>query len=387
MTVPAGVPQILSGDVPTSAASDRATPGATRDLASRFKSRFAADFYRELVSGTVVSSIGMGTYLGDCDDAEDARYVSVLTEGMARGLNVLDTGINYRCQRSERAVGRAVRQAISSGTITREEILVCTKGGFVPLDLQPPSSREEYRSYLEREYFDRGIISPQDLVGGHCLKPRFIADQIERSRTNLGLDHIDIFYVHNPEHQLESLDRAPFLDVMREVFSELESQVAKGTIGVYGCATWHGFRLFAANRMHLSLVDLLRTAHEAGGPDHHFRALQLPVNLAMNEAVRSPTQQCDGKYVSILDLARQLDTDVFASASLMQAQLTQGLPPEAGVAFPSLSTDAQRAIAFVRALPVASALVGMKTTEHLDENLVAGYPVPPIKRVRRTPVL
>ncbi len=155
---------------------------------------------------------------------------------------------------------------------------------------------------------------------------------------------------------------------------------------MYGCATWHGFRLFAANRSHLSLVELLKVAREAGGPDHHFRAVQLPVNLAMTEAIRAPTQQHDGKNFSILGLAQQMDVDVFASASLMQKQLTHGLPPEAGVAFPSLATDAQRAIAFVRSLPVASALVGMKTVEHLEENLVAGHPVQPIKRSPRRPV-
>lgn len=390
MNAPAGTAQKLDRPADDnrreSTAPNRATPEGTRRFADRFEDRFAADFFRDLDSRIVVSSVGMGTYLGDCDDDEDSRYVSVLTAGVQRGLNVVDTGINYRCQRSERAVGHAIGLAIGSGSISRDEILVCTKAGFVPLEGQPPQSREEYRAYLEREYFDRSVISPKDLVGGHCLKPRFIADQIERSRANLGVGCIDVFYVHNPEHQLETLGRAEFLDAMRDVFAELESQVAKGTIGVYGCATWHGFRLFAANRNHLSLVELLKVAREAGGPDHHFRAAQLPVNLAMNEAIRSPTQQHDGKNFSILGLARAMDVDVFASASLMQAQLAHGLPPEAGVAFPSLSTDAQRAIAFVRSLPVASALVGMKTVEHLEENLVAGHPAQPIRRSPRRPV-
>jgi Predicted oxidoreductases (related to aryl-alcohol dehydrogenases) len=56
----------------------------------------------------------------------------------------------------------------------------------------------------------------------------------------------------------------------------------------------------------------------------------------------------------------------------MQAQLTRDLPPAVHALFPSLSTDAQRAIAFVRSLPVAAALVGMKTLPHLQENLSAG---------------
>ncbi len=386
MTATASSGQTLDRDRTAASAVHHATPEGTRRFAARFQDRFAADFYRELDSGILASSIGIGTYLGECSDEEDARYVSLIAEGLSRGINIVDTGINYRCQRSERAVGRAIRQALNSGSIARDEVVICTKGGFVPLDGQPPGSRKEYGAYLDREYFDRNVISPSNLVGGHCLKPRFIADQIERSRANLGVRRIDLFYVHNPEQQLESVGRAEFLDIMRDLFSELESQVQLGSIGAYGCATWHGFRLFAANRSHLSLMELLGVAREAGGPDHHFRAVQLPVNLAMTEGVRAPTQQYEGKNLSILDLARQMDLTVLASASLMQSQLTSGLPPEAGKAFPWLKTDAQRAIAFVRALPVTSALVGMKTIAHLDENLIAGHPVQSKARSPRAPV-
>src|SRR5215213_5463172 len=84
----------------------RATADATARFAKRFAGSFAPDFYRDTATANTVSSIGMGTYLGECDDEEDARYALVMTAGIGRGLNVLDTAINYRCQRSERAVGR-----------------------------------------------------------------------------------------------------------------------------------------------------------------------------------------------------------------------------------------------------------------------------------------
>jgi aryl-alcohol dehydrogenase-like predicted oxidoreductase len=83
----------------------------------------------------------------------------------------------------------------------------------------------------------------------------------------------------------------------------------------------------------------------------------------------------NGKPASVLDLARELGISVFASASLMQSQLTRDLPPAVKTLFPALSTDAQRAIAFVRSLPVSTALVGMKTIPHLKENLTAGSAV------------
>jgi aryl-alcohol dehydrogenase-like predicted oxidoreductase len=349
----------------------RATSEGTQRFAERFAAQFAPGFYRD-AAGLTVSSIGMGTYLGDCDDAEDERYAATLGDGISNGLNLLDTAINYRCQRSERAVGLALRNTIESSRAMRDEIVVCTKGGYVPLEGAPPESRAEYDSYLKEQYFQAGTMSASDVVaGGHCMKPAFLDNQIQRSRTNLGVECIDVYYLHNPEQQLDKVDRTKFLAVVSDAFATLESAVASGYIGSYGCATWNGFRTFAASRNHLSLTELVDIARLVGGKEHHFRVVQLPVNLAMTEAVRAPTQNDDGKNRSLLDLAESLGMSVVASAALMQAQLTQNLPAEVRKLFPALETDAQRAIAFVRSLPVASALVGMRTNAHLSENLLA----------------
>lgn len=351
----------------------KATAAGTKRFADRFADSFGPDFYRSAPSHLLMSSIGMGTYLGECDDGEDARYVEALAAGIAHGLNVLDTAINYRCQRSERAVGRALRKAIDNGSVQRNEIVLCTKGGYVPLEGQPPGSRKEYDSYLNREYFNRKVMSRTDLVaGGHCLKPHFLADQIERSRANLGVECIDVFYIHNPEQQLDSVASQKFRSMMSEAFAELESQVQAGRISSYGCATWNGFRVFAAAKNHLSLSDLVDIAKTVGGKSHHFRYVQAPVNLAMTEAIRIPTQQMNGKNAPLLDTARELGVSVVASAALMQGQLAQNLPDGVRSLFPALTTDAQRAIAFVRALPIATALVGTRSIRHLEENIEAG---------------
>ncbi|MBA2708383.1 MAG: aldo/keto reductase [Gemmatimonadaceae bacterium] len=351
----------------------RATPEGTRRFADRFAGNYVEDFYRAFGPQLLASSIGMGTYLGLCDDDEDARYVKVLSEGLTRGLNLLDTAINYRCQRSERAVGRAVRAAIESGAVARDEIILCTKGGYVPLEGKPPESRHDYTAYLKHEFFDHAIMDPSDVIaGGHCLTPRFLDSQIEASLANLGVACIDVYYLHNPEQQLETLGEEQFTNVMRAAFTGLEKKVSSGAIGVYGCATWSGFRVFAANRNHLSLSLLSQIAEEVGGKDHHFRIVQLPVNLAMPEGIRAPTQQADGSNSALLPLAGSMGISVVASASLMQSQLTHDLPPGVRSLFPGMESDAQRAIAFVRSLPLSCALVGMRAIDHLEENLGAG---------------
>lgn len=348
----------------------RATPEGTKRFRKRFAKAQADHFYRDIANGALVSSLGFGTYLGECDDSEDARYTAAATAAFEKGLNLVDTAINYRCQRSERAVGEAVRDAIAARKIKREEIVVCTKGGYVPLDRIPPTTKEAYREFLDSEYFERGVMAPADVVGGgHCLTPRYLEDQIERSRNNLGLEVIDVYYLHNPEQQLEVLDRPKFVAVMREAFGTLEKQAKRGVIGVYGCATWNGFRVPADAKNHLSLEELVSIAREVGGPNHHFKVIQLPINLAMTEAVRLPTQTLGNDRINLLEAARRLGVSVVASATLMQSQLTKSLPQQVRSAFPGFKTDARRAIAFTQSLPVVAALVGMKSRVHLEENL------------------
>ena len=356
--------------------SGHATAAGTTRFANRFASSLTPQFYRSVVDRICVSSIGMGTYLGDYDDAEDARYVTVLAAGIERGLNLIDTAINYRCQRSERATGLAIRRVIEDRIANRDEIVVSTKGGYIPLDGSPPASRDLYDSFLATEYFDRGVMTRNDVVsGGHSIAPSFIADQIRRSLANLGLSTIDIYYLHNPEQQQSALDGASFRKALTSAFRELENQVQLGNIRAYGCATWNGFRQDSASPNKLDLEEIVGIARKVGGSSHHFHVVQLPVNLAMTEAVRTLNQTLSGRKVSLLEAAASLGVTVVASASLMQSQLTRGLPETLSMTFPSLDTDAQRAIAFVRSLPVCSALVGMRSLNHLSENLGAAREV------------
>jgi aryl-alcohol dehydrogenase-like predicted oxidoreductase len=353
-------------------AARQATTTGTRRFAERTRGR-AEEFLSILPRKLAVGALGVGTYLGDCTDADDAAYATTIRAAISRGVNVLDTAINYRCQRSERAVGHAVNEAIASGEARRDELVVCTKGGYVAHDGQPPASREDYEQWLERELFAPGIVPRDELVrGGHSIAPRFLARQLAKSRANLGLHTIDIYYVHNPEEQLLTVDRATFSRRMRAAFVLLEERAAAGEIAGYGCATWTGFRVPPEHRQHLALAMLVALAREVGGTAHHFRAIQLPLSLAMPEAARVPTQPLGRQLVPLLEAADALGIGVVASAPLMQGRLTSGLPDELHELFPECTTDAQRALRFTASLPgVNTVLAGMRRREHLVENLGA----------------
>lgn len=352
-----------------------ATAEGTARYATRLRSAVAEGHFRTLDGNVQTSSLGLGTYLGREDADTDVRYQEAIGRALGLGITVIDTAVNYRQQRSERAVGTALEEAVRQERVRRDEVLVTTKGGFIPLDA---ADRRDPRTYFTATYLETGLITPDDVVAGsHCLTPRYLRDQLERSRANLGLGTIDVYYVHNPETQLDAVDRPEFLRRMRDAFGALEEAVGEGRIVRYGTATWNGYRQDAGTPGSLSLEELVAAARDVGGADHHFRVVQLPYNLAMPEAFTRATQRVGSETVPLLEAARRLGLYVMASASVYQGQLTRGLPSVIADFLPGLSTDAQRALQFVRSTPgIGTALVGMKSVAHVDENAAVGRLAP-----------
>jgi aryl-alcohol dehydrogenase-like predicted oxidoreductase len=211
------------------------------------------------------------------------------------------------------------------------------------------------------------------------MTPRYLEDQIERSRVNLDLETIDIYYLHNPETQLSELPRREVMRRLRAAFELLEGAARDQRIGLYGTATWSGFRQPQSARDFLSLPDLAALAEEVGGPAHRFRVVQLPYNLAMTEAFTLANQGAPRDTIPLLESARRLGVYVMSSASIYQGQLATNLPAVIARFLPGLDTDAQRALQFVRSTPgVGTALVGMKAAAHVAEaaRLCAVSPVP-----------
>jgi aryl-alcohol dehydrogenase-like predicted oxidoreductase len=344
----------------------RATAEATAAYASRFP-ELPGHFRPAL--GVSVSSIGIGTYLGESDDETDRAYEEAIKASIRGGINLIDTAVNYRFQRSERNIGKALGQLVAAREIERDQIVVATKGGYITFDGAVPANP---RAWFEEHYVRTGIVAPADLVdGSHCMTPKYIGAMLELSRRNLNLETIDIYYIHNPETQLEAMVR------IKTIFEFLEGAVAGGKIGVYGTATWNGFRAAPTERGWLSLDELMRAAREVAGDAHHFSAIQLPYNLAMPEAVTRSNQFVQAGKATTLAAAKTLGLAVSASASLLQGQLSRGLPPIVANAFSGFATDAQRSIQFVRSTPgVDVALVGMKSVDHVRDTLETAHKPP-----------
>jgi aryl-alcohol dehydrogenase-like predicted oxidoreductase len=343
-----------------------ATPEGTDRYRKRFHGKIPLAHFREAQS-LWMSSIGIGTYLGNCDDATDLAYHQAVVRAVEAGCNVIDSAINYRLQRSERSIGTALKE-LAKNDYGRDEIVVATKGGFIPYDSAPP---KDVRKYIEETFLKPGLLSASDIVSGcHCMTPKYLLSQLDGSLRNLDVECADIYYVHNPETQLGTITREEFDNRLLKAFETLEEAVAAGKIRMYGIATWNAFRNEVSAKDYLSLPQVVALAEKAGGKNHRFKVIQLPLNLGMSEALSSANQRVGDKESTVLEAAQALDVTVMCSASVLQGQLTRNLPAIIGDTFEGMETDGQRALQFVRSTPgVTTALVGMKQASHVEENL------------------
>src|SRR6266436_2768526 len=292
--------------------NSHATAESTKRYADRFRSLAAPGHFRE-AHGLTLSSLGIGTYLGQPDDKTDGTYAASVIAAVENGLNVIDTAVNYRFQRSERSIGSALKQLAQKG-FARDEFILCTKGGYLTPDGPMPSDPNEY---FYREYIQPGIFKPDEIVqGSHCMTARFLENQLDRSLRNLGVDSIDVYHLHNPETQLSEVSRPDFLERVRDAFIYLESAATAGKIQFYGMATWNGFRQEATARESMQLAEFEQLARDIAGETHHFRFVQIPFNLAMTEALTLGNQTVAGNVKTVMEAASELGITLIASASL-----------------------------------------------------------------------
>jgi len=312
-----------------------------------------------------LSNVGVGTYLGEPDSKTDEMVTEAVKKSILSGVNVIDSAINYRSQKAERSVGKAISELITDGKISRDQIFLSSKNGYVTNDADVKLG---FWEYVKQEYTEKGIVSEGDITSGyHCMTTSYLSDQLDRSLKNLDVECIDLMYLHNAvEGQIKDVSREQFLENLKSVFELYEQKRDEGKIQFYGMATWECFRVASDNAQYLSLEETVNLAQKIGGVNHGFRFIQLPFNMHYDQALLAKNQTLSNQSISILEAAVTLGIGVFTSVPFMQGRLlAPGAMPEFSDLKPSL-----RALQFIRSSPgVLAPLVGQKSIEHVSENL------------------
>ncbi|MFQ5846591.1 MAG: aldo/keto reductase [Candidatus Methylomirabilales bacterium] len=253
-----------------------ATPAGTR----AYTSRFTPLGYVPLGSTDLsTSKVGFGGYR---IDDETAEHREALEQALVAGCNLIDTSTNYTDGGSERCVGAVLGALVRAGKLRREEVIVVSKIGYV--------QGTNMVLAQEREAAGEPIPEIVRYMEGcwHCIHPEFLGEQLQRSLARLQLKTLDVCLLHNPEYffsdakkrgrgPLEAV-RAEFYRRLRDAFAFFEGQVAAGTIRWYGVSSNTAVSS-APDPEATSLSRMRAAAREAAGPDHHFRILQVPMNL------------------------------------------------------------------------------------------------------------
>jgi aryl-alcohol dehydrogenase-like predicted oxidoreductase len=327
-----------------------------------------------LFDGLYLSSIGMGTYLGDLSTEDDNAMENAVYESIKSGaINVIDTAINYRAMKSEKSIGRALLRLRKEGIISRDQVFICTKNGYITNDGDYPSI--DVMEYMQRMFISTGIIKPDEISSGYnVLNPNYIERCIEKSLTNMHLSSIDLVYIHNAfESWHEDIKREEFMQMLSRVFEVYERYRSINKIRYYGMATWTCFRVPPDNKEYLSLEEVVNLAKKVGGKQHGFRFIQLPYNLAYSEALLLKGQNVGTeKNLTILEAAEKLNIKVFTSIPLFQSRLLRAQIPD----YMGLTDQVTKLVQVIRSSPsVIAPLIGYKKPQHIEQNLkIANIP-------------
>jgi aryl-alcohol dehydrogenase-like predicted oxidoreductase len=352
------------------------TPSGTKKYVEYAIQKGKPSSHFRLFDGMYLSSIGMGTYLGQPNTEDDEAMENAIYESIKSGaVNVIDTSINYRAMKSEKSIGRALTRLIKDGITSRDEVFICTKNGYITNDGDYPGV--DVMEYMQNMFVSSGLIDLNDISSGYnVLNPNYIARCIDKSLMNMHLSTIDLVYIHNAfESWHNDVSSQQFMEMLSKVFEVYEKYRANKKICYYGMATWTCFRVPPNNNEYLSLEEVVNLAEKVGGVQHGFRFIQLPYNLSYSEALLLKNQSVRSeKNLTLLEAAERLNIKVFTSIPLFQGRLLGAKIPD----YMGLNDQVAKLVQVIRSSPsVTAPLIGYKKPEHVEQNLKIAN-VPPL---------
>ncbi len=268
--------------------------------------------YREIgATGLQTSQAGFGSYR---ISVGVPHHQQAIETALLAGINLIDTSANYADGGSEALIGQVLQHLSTAGKIARSGVIVVSKVGYLQGKnyILGQNRKAEGRPFEDLIDFGEGLA--------HCIHPDFLIDQLDRSLSRLGLETIDFYLLHNPEYYLEwakknriDLDtaRSEYYRRIQIAFEHLETEVSNGRIQYYGVSS-NTFPMPQTASDFTSFDRLQKIAGAVSG-DHHFKLIQLPLNLLEPGAATEKNQPGDK---TALQLATTLKLGVLVNRPL-----------------------------------------------------------------------
>ena len=274
-----------------------------------------------------LGAMGMSAFYGDRDDTESA---ATLHRALDLGVTMIDTAEIYGPFLNEQLIGRTIGGR-------RDEFAIATK--------------------FARNVSDEGVIGPPD------GSPEYARKALERSLRNLGMEHVDLYYLHRVDPDIP----------IEETVGAMAEFVAEGKVRYLGLSEAAPDTIRRAHAVHpITAVQteysLFERTPEVNGVLDTIRELGIafvaysPLGRGvLTGAISSTDDLEDGDFRKI---SPRFDADNLAQ-NLTVVDRVRALADAKGV------TAGQLALAWVLAQDSVVAIPGTKRRKYLEENVAA----------------
>ncbi len=288
-------------------------------------------------TGVQVSSLALGAMnFGSSGHTTQDAATTIINAALEAGINVIDTADFYSKGESEQMVGKAIAGR-------RDDIVLATKA-FLPMD-EEPNHRGSSR--------------------------RWLVTELDNSLRRLGVDHVDLYQVHRWDPATSD----------EETLSALTDLQRAGKVRYFGSSTFPAYRIvqaqWAAREHHLSRYVSEQPSYSIlqRGAETHV----LPVTQEYGMGVLAWSPLASGWLSGAIREGREMTTH---RAKMLPQRFDLSVPSNRArldaveqlvkIADQAGLTLIQLALGFVTAHPsVTSAIIGPRTSEHLDSQLAA----------------
>lgn len=297
--------------------------------------------------------IALGTHLGDFSDTDSEKYIQAIKYAVRNGINTIDGAINYRGMRSEKDEGIAINQLIEAGEIKREDIFITSKAGLLFGDVQEGLNPQKCLT----EILEPNGITIDDFTEYEgllqTLNPKFFETALNKSLQNLGIETLDLYYIHIPEISRLGLSEEEFYTQIEILFRWYESKVSEGKIRFYGIAFEFMTEEPQEAKWHIELEKLKQLAEKVAVGESHLKYILFEYNLLCASANIDKTQTVNGQQMTMLEACRKLGFETVAS---MPFAMGDGLEKYSVEEMLSFALDGMEHV-----------IVGSKNTKHIQE--------------------
>lgn len=299
--------------------------------------------------------IALGTHIGDFSEEDSQKYIQAIIHAIQNGIYTIDGAINYRGMRSELDEGVSIHTLIRSGTIQRRDLFITSKAGLLFGDIQAGMNPQKYLS----DVLEPNGIKKEDFIKYkslyQTLNPKFYEIALNKSLENLGLEYLDVHYMHIPEISRLQLTLDEFYDKMDALLKWYEEKVTEGKIRYYGLALEFMVGEPYETKWHFEIEEIKKMADQIANGKSHLRYVLFEYNMLCDSGKTVANQTVSGTQYSLIEACHKLEIETVAS-----------MPFAMGDGFEKHSLGELLEFALAG---MDHVIVGSKNTKHIDEIL------------------